>query len=92
LKCKHQYISTVNYHLTLLLSDEKPFKCDECPKRFKAQKYLKLHTSFHKKRRFVCQECGKAYVSNFYLKNHFLKSHGSKLLLMKHVVVSELSC
>lgn len=62
-----------------LSDDQKPFKCNECDKRFSRENRLRLHMSKRHvpedERPLKCPECGKGFVNNSILADHCRKIH-----------------
>lgn len=54
---------------------ERPYSCDECPRRFTKQVNLKRHMQVHTKIKFECQVCLKSYISEKTLQSHYRNAH-----------------
>ena len=63
---------------------EKPFKCDECPKRFADQSTFIKHKRIHKNDRpFGCTICGKRFTQSTALKTHCKSVHDGEGFSLK---------
>ncbi|CAH1776925.1 unnamed protein product, partial [Owenia fusiformis] len=68
----------LNKHMKTAHSDERPYKCDACPKAFKQQDKLKDHVNrIHKKitKCIQCEFCAELFSSNAALRKHTLTRH-----------------
>ena len=54
----------------LLLKDEKPYKCKECPAKYANWGTLHRHKNTHIKKEFSCDVCDKVYYSDASLYTH----------------------
>lgn len=60
-------------------SDEKPYKCCECRKRFSLKEYLDTHKIIHSAMKpFECNECDERFHRNHDLKKHMMRHTGSE--------------
>ncbi|KAH7704710.1 hypothetical protein AAVH_28095 [Aphelenchoides avenae] len=60
-------------------SDERPFKCEECPKSYKWHGGLIAHRRLHKgEKPFKCDECDAAFTYESGLKNHKRRHHADE--------------
>ncbi|XP_017841102.2 zinc finger protein 254 [Drosophila busckii] len=64
-------LSALKEHL-LCHTDDTPFECDVCQKRFKSSNRLKHHKETHDPRKYICPECGKELNSRPTLNRHRL--------------------
>lgn len=78
-------------------NDKLKIQCDECPKLFSSEKYLKQHfNAVHSGRNFKCDECHKKFESQEKLEDHQLKhdihykSFGCNLCLNRFVSMQSL--
>lgn len=55
-------------------SDERPFECTTCGKKFAREVGLKSHQRFHGPRNYLCPTCSKTFFDENALKNH-LNTH-----------------
>lgn len=63
---------------------EKPFKCDDCPKRFADQSTFIKHKRIHKNDRpFGCTFCGKKFTQSTTLKTHCKSVHDGEGFSLK---------
>jgi len=64
-------------------SDERNFKCSQCPKDYKRPDHLRNHIlSCHQnKRAYKCPKCPKAYKTSTHLWQHKLRVHSGENLL-----------
>ncbi|CAG5123158.1 unnamed protein product [Candidula unifasciata] len=62
-------ITHVRMHL-----NQRPYKCQECPKSFYARHLLKKHQQNHTKP-YKCPACNKSFIRRYIMKNHFKKRH-----------------
>lgn len=56
-------------------SEEKPFKCDKCPKTFARAEPLRLHKLRHAEKTHTCDKCPKAYPTKKMLEKHIQGVH-----------------
>ncbi|XP_055850688.1 zinc finger protein 75A-like [Episyrphus balteatus] len=64
----------------LMHSDELPFKCDHCDKRFRRKKGLTVHLVSHSGAQpFICAFCEKPFSLRSNLKVHQRKIHPNEL-------------
>ena len=63
-------------------SEERPFKCEMCPKTFKKGSVLKMHiVNVHDKRdSYCCAQCGKSFNFEHGLKRHIMLHTGERPL------------
>lgn len=55
------------------------FQCEYCPRRFKNQTQLKLHTRLHTgEKPFGCASCNERFIRRDYLKRHLTKCNGKR--------------
>ncbi|CAL8237505.1 unnamed protein product, partial [Arctogadus glacialis] len=60
-------------------SGEKPYKCDQCTKRFSRTSHLKIHLRTHSgEKPYKCDQCPKRFSQNNILKNHMRTHSGEK--------------
>ncbi len=61
----------------MLFVDKLPFKCANCGRRFKVEKYLKQHLarSCGTEPKFPCNECGHQFTRKAGLQIHLMKIH-----------------
>ncbi|KAL3865188.1 hypothetical protein ACJMK2_006804 [Sinanodonta woodiana] len=66
-----------NYKAHLRVHENnKPFKCDQCPKAFNWEADLKNHKIIHTGLRpYVCKVCLKCFTNPHYMKTHILNMH-----------------
>ncbi|KAK6994370.1 zinc finger protein 836 [Biomphalaria glabrata] len=62
-------ITHVRMHL-----NQRPFKCDQCSKRFFAPHMLKKHMQNHT-RPYKCPVCDKGFIRRYLMKDHYVKRH-----------------
>ncbi|CAK7223680.1 hypothetical protein SEUCBS140593_005317 [Sporothrix eucalyptigena] len=53
-------------------TNDRPFKCPDCPKTYLEEKHLRQHIkgSHSQERQYVCQECSKAFLTATRLRRH----------------------
>ncbi|KAK3595889.1 hypothetical protein CHS0354_014720 [Potamilus streckersoni] len=62
------------YHM-----DDRPYKCQLCPKAYKFEYQLKVHFRSHAgERPWVCEICGARFLATFNLKQHKLNMHSDE--------------
>lgn len=60
-------------------SNKWKFQCEYCPRRFKNQTQLKLHTRLHTgEKPFGCASCDERFIRRDYLKRHLAKCSGKR--------------
>lgn len=60
-------------------SNKWKFPCEYCPRRFKNQTQLKLHTRLHTgEKPFACASCDERFIRRDYLKRHLTKCSGKR--------------
>lgn len=58
-------------------SNKWKFPCEYCPRRFKNQTQLKMHTRLHTgEKPFGCSSCDERFIRRDYLKRHLIKCNG----------------
>lgn len=62
-------ITHVRMHL-----NQRPYKCQDCPKSFYARHLLKKHQQNHTKP-YKCPACNKSFIRRYIMRNHFKKRH-----------------
>eukprot|EP01083_Nonionella_stella_P189939 703522_1 len=61
----------VNTHKTMLIQEDKPFKCSRCEYKASSKKTLEQHQATHKgEKAFRCHVCGKQFVDAKHLMKH----------------------
>ncbi|KAH3717328.1 zinc finger protein 432-like [Dreissena polymorpha] len=56
-------------------SDERPFECDICRKKYKYQKHLTAHHQTHSTHSFFCDRCGSGFATISLLRSHIISKH-----------------
>lgn len=57
-------------------TEDRPFKCELCPKAYKYQSHLDSHKLGHQEvKPFYCDKCGKGYTTLTMLKHHSMMHH-----------------
>lgn len=60
-------------------SNKWKFQCEYCPRRFKNQTQLKMHTRLHTgEKPFGCASCDERFIRRDYLKRHLTKCNGKR--------------
>ncbi|KAH7707338.1 oocyte zinc finger protein XlCOF6-like [Aphelenchoides avenae] len=59
-------------------TQEKPFECADCGKRFAHEYNLTRHGNVHRQERYECMECPKSYVTLQALSEHLQKFHDGR--------------
>ncbi len=80
LKCPHCdkiFQQTTNYKEHILSKHENntPFKCEQCPKSYGTENFLRMHIN-NTHRRPKCPICSKEICNKLWLKRHMAKEHG----------------
>ncbi|GAB0100981.1 hypothetical protein DMENIID0001_170970 [Sergentomyia squamirostris] len=76
-KCKSK--KTLDSHKTTHIPpDQRPFKCDQCPKSFMKISVFKEHQNIHGDRPYKCDQCGKTFASKIVLYSHTQVVHERK--------------
>ncbi|XP_054740570.1 zinc finger protein 33A [Anastrepha obliqua] len=69
---------SLSYHQRSVHSDERPFACSHCDRRFvlrtQLSSHLRIHTGEAKPRNFECLECGKRWPTKSVLRTH-MRTH-----------------
>lgn len=72
--CKYGDASTIDELKTHILNhpiDPKPFKCTDCPMKFKTKQYLRSHEKVHTRERpYKCEMCSKDFMRKDHLRKH----------------------
>ena len=85
LKCKSckkyfKSISKLNYHITTVHIDYRPYACKICHCTFKSNSNLRLHYTVHKNNKpFKCKTCDKRFKTKTHLITHF-QTHSAERL------------
>ncbi|XP_005953303.3 zinc finger protein 329, partial [Haplochromis burtoni] len=75
----HLLLSHNSLHQKRTSTDEKPYSCNTCGKRFKYASKLKIHTSIHTgEKPFSCDACGKTFRRKDNLLVHIRTHTGEK--------------
>ena len=69
MRFKSSMMTHVRMHL-----NQRPFKCDQCPKSFFARHVLRKHQLNHT-RPYKCPVCGKGFMRRYMMTKHFSKWH-----------------
>ena len=85
-KCK-QCDQTIPYnstssHMKKCVSEERDFKCENCPAVFKRDDMLKLHVA-KKRCQVQCNFCDKTCKSSYYLEKHISQTHRVQMNVVK---------
>ncbi len=66
---------TMFEHVKSKHENDTPFKCDQCPRAYATESYLRQHiNSVHRK--LKCHVCGKEVCNKLWFKRHLAKDHG----------------
>ncbi|NXN71528.1 ZNF3 protein, partial [Himantopus himantopus] len=60
---------------------ERPYQCNECPKRFTQKQHLLQHKKIHLRERngsYICSDCGKSFVCHSWLVRHQMTHTGER--------------
>ncbi|XP_030747952.1 zinc finger protein 701-like isoform X2 [Sitophilus oryzae] len=79
--CEKSYnqLEHLTLHIRVHHTNEKPFLCSECGKRYVSLQRLQRHAWIHTGQKpFPCPTCPKAYTNQMDLKNHQLRMHEDK--------------
>ncbi|KAL4222408.1 hypothetical protein ACF0H5_018447 [Mactra antiquata] len=75
--CKRFVPCKMKIHL-MSHTDERPFKCDKCPKSYKYRHNFLEHRASHEEvKPFYCEICGQGMTTGYALKNHKLVHHST---------------
>lgn len=68
--------TNLKQHMRTMHSDERPFHCKICNKRFKLAIRLRLHLEVHANiRQYLCITCGKSFIRKSGLRKHNMAVH-----------------
>uniref|UniRef100_A0A182WF22 Uncharacterized protein n=1 Tax=Anopheles minimus TaxID=112268 RepID=A0A182WF22_9DIPT len=73
-------------------SNEQPFACKYCPKRFKGPTARKTHELIHQGVKFPCTLCDKIYTYKSLLNSHMRKAHRSRILAIISEYIRKRGC
>ncbi|XP_068157058.1 zinc finger protein 780B-like [Drosophila tropicalis] len=69
----------LNNHIQSCHTDERPFECPHCPKKFATMNHLRDHTRLHTGQRpYKCPHCPKVYTLWSSIKAHISEHNGRK--------------